>query len=84
MRIFKADFQKPRFSRAAYTHVNTPTPVGCSVAPQLDQARVVFSKLVFLPRAHNYRLPFLRCSPNVCTCRLKGRDPQDGTLDANL
>lgn len=46
-----------------------------SPATRLDQARVVFSKLVFLPGAYNYRLPFLRCSLNVCTCRLKGREP---------
>lgn len=63
---------KSPFSWAPHTHA---TPVGYSVAPQRNQARVVFSKLVFLPGAHNYWLPFLRCSLNVCTCRLKDRKP---------
>lgn len=83
-RIFNSRFS---LTRAAYTHVTTPTPVGYSVAPQRDSiwTRVVFSKLVLLPGAHNYRLPFLRCSPNVCTCRLKGRDPRRmARLDTDL
>lgn len=58
-----------------------------------SRGQVVFSKLVFLPGAYNYWLPFLRCPPNVCTCRLKGCEPwakmayltvRDQSLDSQL